>query len=127
MTFFFGVLDPATGVLEYVNAGHNPPLLLRADGSLEELGATGLILGIIPAASYASASTQLGAGDRLVLFSDGITEAAPPTDLDNEFGEARLSRLARSRSPMDEISAAVLAWCAGETTDDLTLVIVDRL
>lgn len=127
ITFFFGVLDPATGVLEYVNAGHNPPLLLRADGGLEELAATGLILGIIPQAVYASAATQLNAGDRLVLFSDGITEAAPPTDLDNEYGEERLTRLARARSGMDEISSSVLAWCAGETTDDLTLVIVDRL
>jgi len=121
------VLDPATGVLEYVNAGHNPPLLLRADGSLEELAATGLILGIIPQAVYASAATQLNVGDRLVLFSDGITEAAPPTDLDNEYGEERLTRLARARSGMEEISSSVLAWCAGETTDDLTLVIVDRL
>jgi sigma-B regulation protein RsbU (phosphoserine phosphatase) len=127
ITFFFGVLDPATGTLEYVNAGHNPPLLLRADGSLEELSATGMILGILSQAVYESASTQLAAGDRLVLFSDGITEAAPPTDLDNEFGEERLTKLARARSPMDEISASVLTWCAGETTDDLTLVIVDRL
>ncbi|MBY0504116.1 MAG: SpoIIE family protein phosphatase [Bryobacteraceae bacterium] len=127
VTFFFGVLDPSTGVLEYVNAGHNPPLLLRADGSLEELAATGMILGILTIASYASAATQLGTGDRLVLFSDGITEAAPPADLDNEFGEARLSDLARSRVTMEEISGQVLTWCAGETTDDLTLVIVDRL
>ncbi len=127
VTFFFGVLDPVTGALEYVNAGHNPPLLLRADGALEELGATGLILGIIPQAVYASASTVLAAGDRLVLFSDGITEAAPPTDLDNEYGEGRLTDHARARSSMDEISASVMAWCAGETTDDLTLVIVDRL
>ena len=127
VTFFYGVLDPATGLLEYVNAGHNPPLLLRADGSLEELAATGLILGIIPLAVYSSASTQLAAQDRLVLFSDGITEAAPPTDLENEFGETRLTDLARSRMPMDEIAATVLAWCAGETTDDLTLVTVDRL
>jgi len=127
ITFFFGVLDPVTGVLEYVNAGHNPPLLLRADGSVEELAATGLILGIIPLAVYASASTEMGLGDRLVLFSDGITEAAPPHDLDNEYGELRLTELARRRTPMDEISASVLAWCAGETTDDLTLVIIDRL
>ena len=91
------------------------------------MGATGLILGIIPGAVYSSASTQLAAQDRLVLFSDGITEAAPPTDLDNEFGETRLTDLARSRIPMDEIAATVLAWCAGETTDDLTLVTVDRL
>ena len=127
ITFFFGVLDPATGTLEYVNAGHNPPLLLRANGALEELGATGLILGILPQATYTSDSTQLQAGDRLVLFSDGITEAAPPHDLDNEYGEARLTQLARERSPMEAISTSVLTWCAGETTDDLTLVIVDRL
>lgn len=127
VTFFFGVLDPVTGAFEYVNAGHNPPLLLRADGTLEELGATGLILGILPQAVYASASTTLAAGDRLVLFSDGVTEAAPPTDLDNEYGEARLIDHARSRSTMDEIAASVMTWCASETTDDLTLVIVDRL
>ena len=127
ITFFFGVLDPATGVFEYVNAGHNPPLLLRADGSLEELAATGLILGIIPQAVYESATTTLEAGDRLVLFSDGITEAAPPADLDNEYGEERLAQHARARSSMDEISASVLAWCVNETTDDLTLVMVDRL
>ena len=127
ITFFFGVLDPATGVFEYVNAGHNPPLLLHADGSLEELSATGLILGIMPQAVYESATTILDTGDRLVLFSDGITEAAPQADLDNEYGEERLTQHARARSSMDEISASVLAWCVNETTDDLTLVIVDRL
>lgn len=127
VTFFYGVLDPVTGTLEYVNAGHNPPLLLRADGSLEELEATGMILGIMSIATYENATTELRAGDRLVLFSDGITEAAPPTNLDDEFGEKRLVDLARSRPPMDEICNSVLTWCAGETTDDLTLVIIDRL
>ncbi len=127
ITFFFGVLDPATGQLEYVNAGHNPPLLLRAGGTVEELSATGLILGILPAAQYSKSATELGAGDRLVLFSDGVTEAAPPHDLDAEYGETRLTELALQRGGIEAISSHVLAWCNGETTDDLTLVIVDRL
>ena len=75
ISFFIGVLDPKTGELNYVNAGHNPPLLARHDGTVERLDCTGLILGIMPAARYEQQSVTLQPGDAVVLFSDGVTEA----------------------------------------------------
>src|ERR1700728_5145138 len=92
ITFFIGVLDPKTGVLDYVNAGHNPPLVAHANGSVEKLGGTGLILGILPSASYQQGSCRMDSGDVVVLFSDGVTEAARQST-DEEFGEDRLAEI----------------------------------
>jgi phosphoserine phosphatase RsbU/P len=75
VTVFYAVFDPATGVLEYANGGHNPPMIRRANGTVEMLtAATGLVLGMFPA-DYTQTATQLGAGDTLVLYTDGVTEA----------------------------------------------------
>src|ERR1700691_1247862 len=89
ITFFMGIIDPKTGEFVYTNAGHNPPVVVRADGEFETLtGAGGVILGILPLATYQEARTTLNPGDILVLFSDGVTEAADPAD--DEYGEERL-------------------------------------
>jgi phosphoserine phosphatase RsbU/P len=75
VTVFYAVFDPATGALAYANGGHNPPLLRRANGTVELLtAAAGLVLGMFPA-TYAQATTQLDPGDTLVLYTDGVTEA----------------------------------------------------
>ena len=97
ITFFICVLDPATGEVAYCNAGHNPPLLVRRDGTMESLPSGGLILGILPMATYTEGRCRLDPGDTVVLFSDGVTEAAPPSG-DGDFGEERLADVIRQNT-----------------------------
>jgi sigma-B regulation protein RsbU (phosphoserine phosphatase) len=133
ITFFIGVLDPKTGELTYVNAGHNPPLVAHADGSVEKLGGTGLILGILPIAKYEQGVCQLDPGDAVLLFSDGVTEAVRP-DADEEFGEDRLAQvLAGLRDKSAESIITTINQMVDEFTggappaDDITLVVAKRL
>ncbi len=93
VTAFFALLDPATGAMQYVNAGHNPALLLRADGHAEWLMEGGLILGIMPASTFTRGETRLASGDLFVLYTDGVTEGANATA--EQFGEVRLLEAAR--------------------------------
>jgi serine phosphatase RsbU (regulator of sigma subunit)/pSer/pThr/pTyr-binding forkhead associated (FHA) protein len=133
ITFFISTVDPTTGKLTYVNAGHNPPLIVRKAGGYETLnGGGGMILGILGIAKYESAETQLDHGDILVLFSDGVTEAADPKDVD--FGEARLADLVASmrdrpaQEIANEIHAAVHRFTQGAPpADDITVVVAKRL
>ena len=75
VTVFYGVLDPAGMQFSYVNAGHNPPLLVREDGVQELCGSRGIALGVVPDVSIASTTLDLRHGDLLVLYTDGVTEA----------------------------------------------------
>jgi sigma-B regulation protein RsbU (phosphoserine phosphatase) len=132
ITLFAGELDPATGRLVYLNAGHNPALVLRASGAIERLGPGGLPLGLLPGASYRAERLELGAGDLLCLYSDGITEAASPAD--EEFGLARLAGVLESecKRPLPEVvravEDAVTRFVAGEPQgDDQTLVMLRRV
>jgi serine phosphatase RsbU (regulator of sigma subunit)/pSer/pThr/pTyr-binding forkhead associated (FHA) protein len=133
ITFFIGILDPKTGELTYVNAGHNPPLVAHADGTVEKLEGTGLILGILPMATYQQGVCHLGPGDPLLLFSDGVTEPVSPQG-DEEFGEDRLARvLAGLRDQSAEEIIAAINQKVEEFTenappaDDITLVVAKRL
>jgi sigma-B regulation protein RsbU (phosphoserine phosphatase) len=133
ISFFIGVLDPKTAELTYVNAGHNPPLLVHHAGEVEKLEGTGLILGILPAAQYEQRACRLEPGDVVVLFSDGVTEAARP-GIDEEFGEDRLARtLAELRnesaqSIVESINQRVHEFTGGAPpADDITLVVAKRL
>ena len=133
ISFFIGVLDPKTGELTYVNAGHNPPLVARHDGTVDKLDCTGLILGILPAARYEHRSVTLELGDAVVLFSDGVTEATRP-DVDEEFGEERLARALfelrdlPAKSIIETINQQVHEFTEGAPpADDITLVIAKRL
>jgi sigma-B regulation protein RsbU (phosphoserine phosphatase) len=120
-------LDAGRGELAYANAGHNPPLLGRANGEVVPLGASGTVLGVFPEAEYRSASLPLRPGDRLVLYTDGITEARNPDG--DEFGQERLtSALVRHRhleagplhaALMDEVRG----FAIGGFDDDATLVV----
>ncbi|HEV2386736.1 MAG TPA: PP2C family protein-serine/threonine phosphatase [Candidatus Acidoferrales bacterium] len=87
-TAFVAELEPSTGALEYVNAGHNAPFLLRSSGATERLEATGVPLGIAATTVYSASRVQLAAGDLLAVFSDGLTEAVD--EREQEYGEARL-------------------------------------
>jgi sigma-B regulation protein RsbU (phosphoserine phosphatase) len=132
ISFFFSVLNPVSGELVYSNAGHNPPLLIRANGTVETLEGGGLILGVFGMAQYESRSCRFSPGDVLVLFSDGVTEALNPAN--EEFGDDRLVELLRrnrGRSAEEVISTvteAVNVFAAGApAADDLTLVVAKRI
>jgi phosphoserine phosphatase RsbU/P len=131
ITFFLSVVNPETGEIVYSNAGHNPPLVVRATGGYETLSGGGMILGILPMAKYEQFTAKLEHGDILVLFSDGVTEAADPQD--REFGEDRLAELVAklrnrpAREIIDQVHEAVIAYTEGApAADDITLVVVRR-
>src|SRR5437867_1239067 len=125
-SLFFGCYDDAARRLRYANCGHNPPILLRADGGVERLAATATILGAFEAWDCAVAETILAPGDALLLYSDGITEATGKQD--DEFGEARLLETLRrhrhGEAPalVAAILEAVREFSAAEQADDITLV-----
>lgn len=132
ITFFMAVADPASGELAYVNAGHNPPLLIRPSGEFQALEGGGMILGIMPRAVYQEHRAALLPGDVLVLFSDGVTEAADPRG--QEFGEQRLADLVcgfrdrPSAEVVDQILQAVISFSEGApAADDITVVVVRRV
>jgi len=129
-TLFFGMYDGATRQLTYVNCGHNPPVLLRREGAVERLTATALVIGLFDKWDCSVGHVELGPGDLLAIFSDGITEAARGEE---EFGEARFIDELRSGSGRSEtdlvttILASVQQFSAGNQTDDLTLLIARGL
>ncbi|HEX9944998.1 MAG TPA: SpoIIE family protein phosphatase [Thermoanaerobaculia bacterium] len=131
ITMLLAELDPQTAVLHYMNAGHNPGILLRSGSTVEQLTAGGLPLGLLPQARFQSRALTLGPGDLLCLYSDGITEAESPGE--EEFGMARLTDLLlRERDrPLDELIEAVIQT-VGEFSqgrpqgDDQTLVLLRR-
>ena len=128
ITMFYGVLDPLTRRLVYTNAGHNPPLLVRADASVIPLEAGGLLLGVFPEAEFVEGDVVLGSGDRLVLFTDGLTEAM--TTNGELFGDDRLIETLRDLAPLgaEELRARLMgivsSFCDGEFQDDATVVVV---
>ncbi|MBI3448397.1 MAG: SpoIIE family protein phosphatase [Acidobacteria bacterium] len=132
VSFFYGELDRETGVMRYVNAGHNPPYVVRASGQVDSLKATGVVLGIFENAKFEEREVTLQPGDLLAMFSDGVPEAQ---NTDGEmYGEERLiavltkNRDQRSAGVETSIFEELLAF-AGEAPqyDDSTLVIVKRL
>ena len=90
ITFFFGVLDPVEKTLSYCCAGHDPPILSEYDGKIKRLSEGGLVLGIVSDASYVTTTMKLNSGDRLLLFTDGITESMD-SETETEFGSERLA------------------------------------
>jgi len=134
ITFFYGLYDPRTGVLQFVNAGHLPPVLLRADGRFDRSAAAsagGLALGMFDHATYQTSQLTIEPGDVLVLYSDGITEAENPEGKAFEEAglEAVLTRVAAGNP--NEIGTAILAsveiYAAdARLADDLTTLVVKR-
>ncbi len=129
ITFFYGELVPSENRLVYTNAGHNPPLLFRANGSYELLSEGGLILGILKNQAYREKSIEFHPNDVLVLYTDGITEAL--NDQEEEFGEDRLIQIIRENRSLrpDDLAATILEEVKRfsgemEQSDDITLLIV---
>jgi sigma-B regulation protein RsbU (phosphoserine phosphatase) len=126
-TFCYARIEPSAGRLVYANAGHNPPLLVRADGSVSSLSQGGMVLGIFPDSAYEQAEVAVGAGDRLVFYTDGITEARNAEG--DEYGEDRLMAAAAARRSLaveelkDELLAEVDAFTGGKFDDDATLIV----
>jgi serine phosphatase RsbU (regulator of sigma subunit) len=131
VTLFYAELDPATGSLAFINAGHNPPLIAHTGGTVEQLASGGLPLGIMPDFDYREGRAQLRPGDVLVTYSDGVTEQTNPQG--EEFGIVRLQEtvaqnLDRSAAGIrDKIEDALSKFAQGTpAVDDITLVIVKR-
>jgi len=131
ITLLVAELDPSAHRLRYVNAGHNPGLCVRADGTVAQLDPGGLPVGMLPQAGYTTGEMALGSGDLVCLYSDGITEAATPEG--EEFGMRRLRELlVREREhPLPEIRSrleAVLEDFVQDEpqADDETLVLLRR-
>ncbi len=130
-TAIIASLDPKTGVLSYTNAGHNPGLLVRAKGSSERLEGTGLPLGLFEASEYERAEVTLTPGDLVVLYTDGITEAANAEG--EEFGLDRLEKVVKEQAEEPLVALAVAIETAVEVfaaerrfADDRTVVILRR-
>ena len=127
VTIFYGVLDLKTRMLQFVNAGHCPPILRRGDGCSESLGSTRPVLGLILDAAFRSERLPLASGDRLLLYTDGVTEAANAAG--EEFGAERLAAgLNGAGPPLPEqwrsIMAHVREHANGNFNDDATMVLL---
>jgi len=132
VTLFAAELDSSTGILRYINAGHNPPLVGRASGDVEELSSGGLPLGIMPFSEYDVGEVALNSGDVLVVYSDGVSEANNLEE--EEFGLERLSDVVRSNLKAtasgirDKVESALSKFTGtAPANDDITLVIVKKL
>jgi sigma-B regulation protein RsbU (phosphoserine phosphatase) len=130
-TLFFCRLDPATGVFTYTSAGHNPALLVRADGSTEWLDVRGIALGLTRSAAYPVGAGRLLPGDTIVIYSDGITETFD--DNDEEYGEERMLQLVvehRGRTAggiLDALFEAATRFASSAPQhDDMTAIVIKR-
>jgi serine phosphatase RsbU (regulator of sigma subunit) len=126
-TLFIGVLDPATRRLRYVNAGHNPQYVLRAQGGLERMGATGLPVGLLAGRGYVEHTINLAQGDLLCFYTDGCVEAE--NERSEEFGVERLEALllssVESADPLHRIETGIATFRGkSEPLDDATLMTV---
>lgn len=130
-TAFLAHLDPPSGRLTYVNAGHNPPLLVRADGAVERLERGGLAFGLFDWARYEAGEVELRPGDTLVAYSDGVSETTAPDG--EEFGPARIAAIARAGRRLEagaierRVRQEIDAFAAGDhPSDDRTLIVLKR-
>ncbi len=131
VTLFYALLDPTSHTLNYANAGHNRPLVCRADGGIEHLKRAGPMLGFLASIAFPDGETHLGPGDVLLLYSDGLNEAWNAGH--TQFGEERIAETLRetrslpARTIADRLIAAVAAHVGdAPPADDMTLLVVQR-
>jgi serine phosphatase RsbU (regulator of sigma subunit) len=131
VTLFYGELDTTTGAMTYVNAGHNPPILLRTGGRVERLQPTAMVLGVTADTVVESRQVEIELTDRLLLFTDGFSEAFNKRN--EEYGEERLTdsfvrvRTLPPPAAVERLIADVLSFCGSiQPHDDMTLMLVER-
>jgi len=130
VTVLYCILDPATRVLRYANGGHSPPCVRRADGSVEVLrGTAGLVLGAMPGVDYVDHAVQLSPGERLVLYTDGVTEAFNAAD--EAYGVERLVSVIKGHGAgaagvlVEQICRSVKTFAGNvPQSDDITLIVL---
>jgi sigma-B regulation protein RsbU (phosphoserine phosphatase) len=128
VTSFYAMLDVPARRLTYTNAGHNPPFLIHRDGSWSRLDAGGSVLGIDAGSEFTDEEVTLAAGDRVVLFTDGVTESTDSAG--EEFGEDRLRSLAVEHCHLPaeamhrRVLEGLLAFNSGRFEDDMTLIVL---
>ena len=130
VTMFLALLDRESRRIHYINAGHNPPLLIHADGSFEQLEEGGTVVGLLPNVRYSRAHAELAPGDVMVLYTDGLTEAANPSE--DMFGTEGILASVRATLPDTQPTAVlqnlllnVQQFAAGEPPgDDQTLIVI---
>ncbi len=132
ITLFFAILDPEKKEMTYCNAGHNPPLVVRKDGSFERLEVLGSVLGMLPERGYEERRYRFEPGDLLVIFSDGVTEAESPAGV--EYGDERLGqwlvthRTSSAADLIEGILGEIDKFTEGApATDDVTLLVARYL
>jgi len=132
ISLFFCILDGDSGELTFCNAGHNPPLIVRANGTYDQLKGGGPVLGIVPTIEYLEHRANLAEGDALVIYSDGVTEAKNPAG--EEF---EIPGLGKTVIPCRTESAASIIGCINKAlvtytrgappADDITLIVARRI
>ena len=128
ISFFYCIVDHDESTLTFANAGHYPPILIRAEGTVERLGTGGAVLGVFPEGGYEQGRVALRGGDRIILYTDGITDVCNAAD--EEFGEARLVDLAVANRGCSapalqaRLANAVDAFSDGRFQDDATLIVL---
>lgn len=128
ITFFYGVLDGSRLTFTYCNAGHNPPMLIRNSDVVIKLDKGGALLGVFPNWNFEQETVPLLSGDRILLYTDGVTEAEKRRGED--FGDERLENLIREFAalPAAELQTnllrAVNRFCGGDFRDDVTLLVI---
>lgn len=129
-TLFIGVIDPESGILTYINGGHEPPLMIGPSGIKKELEVTGPAVGMLPEVTFGYEVTEIGPGDMLLAFTDGITEAMDPKD--NLYSKKKLFSIlsepaASADALLDRIEASLKDHTAGaDQSDDITILTVRR-
>ncbi len=131
ISFFYAVLDSKENRLTYCNAGHNPPILVRANGMSTELNAAGAVLGQFPDWVYEQSDVQLRSGDRLLVFTDGLVEACDPDE--ETFGEHGVTRVAQENPTasaaelMSLLMQAASQHCGGHFQDDASMIVLKAI
>jgi len=127
-TLFYGVFDGATRQLRYVNAGHNPPMVIGRDGSSVSLRSGGAPVGMFPDCTYVEEAVQLSPGDLVLAYTDGVTEAENPAGEDWGVEGLRRATVECDAKPTDEIANAIFEamdeFSRGCRTDDATVILL---
>ncbi|HET8900362.1 MAG TPA: PP2C family protein-serine/threonine phosphatase, partial [Holophagaceae bacterium] len=131
-TLIAGSINPETGDLRFVNGGHNPPLLVKPDGTFRRLDPTGPMVGLLPGATWEQGRAQMDSGDTLIIFTDGLVEAENAAG--EELGDEALARVVRDHpgAGADDLLEHLLVAAfkhlgTGSFRDDVTLAVVKRM